>query len=288
MTDITSLSTRRRSIEEVCTIAGTKQPNVPPIPPDSVPNLDQIRKVYDVAFAPGLDKFLESSQHWFAKEGFNFLPGNRKQLGLVLAYLTLVSANHDSGVNENASLASQEARVTWGMLRLCRETDLPAGEEATKLSRRFEIVESLLTHEPLTSTASSISEFIHQEESEAKPESEAKSKEAKKESTFGRQVSKRSEDFWKILESIATAQGRGVEGIADIQESLLHIKKLLDGRENRDIVYSMLLLGWGKNGDPSSERELAKRYLQSEATGRATDQVCATLSGMALRAFDEA
>ena len=58
------------------------------------------------------------------------------------------------------------------------------------------------------------------------------------------------------------------------------------GRRAVILFTAILLLGWGKNGDPSSERELAVRYLQTEAQGRATNQVCATLSGMALRAFN--
>lgn len=284
MADI-GVPTARHSIEEICTIAGTRIPSIPAIPPDSVPNLDSIRKVYDIAFAPGLDKFLESSQQWYAKEGFDLLADNRGLLGLVLAYLTLVSANYESGVNENATLASQEARVTWGLLSLCVRPEQGEADETTKLTHRFQILESLLTGEPLTSTATSISEFIHQEEPEVKPEAKPK-EEAEKQSVFEKQVARRSEEFWKALETIATAQGRGEEGVAEIKGMLEHVKSLLDGRENRDIIYSILLLGWGKNGDPSSERELARRYLQTEAQGRSTNQVCATLSGMALRAFD--
>ena len=284
MTD-THVATARHSIEEICTIAGTRIPNIPAIPPDSVPNLESIRRVYDIAFAPGLDKFLESTQHWYSKAGFDLLANDRALLGLVLAYLTLVSANHDAPTGENATLASQEARVTWGLLSLCSRPDQSDGEETTKLSRRFQVLESLLTSEPLTSTASSISEFIHQEEPEPKPEPRLK-EETTKQSTFDKQVTRRTEDFWKTLESIAMAQGKGEDGDNEIRSMLEHIKGLLDGKESRDIIYSILLLSWGKNGDPSSERELAVRYLQTEAQGRATNQVCATLSGMALRAFN--
>ena len=272
----------RHSIEEICTIAGTKIPSIPAIPPDSVPNLDSIRRVYDIAFASGLDKFLETSQQWFSKEGFDILASNRPLLGLVLAYLTLVSAHHDAPIDANDTLASQEARVNWGLLSLSVRPEHHGDKEADKLAQRFRILDSLLTGEPLTSTPASMSEFVHQE-----PEPEPEPKEEIKQSTFEKQLSKRSEDFWKTLESIASFQGRGGDGVIEIKETLLpQLRALLDGRESRDVIYSAVMLGWGKNGDPSSERELAKRFLQMEASGRATELVCKTMAGMALRAFD--
>ncbi len=272
----------RHSIEEICTISGTKIPTIPAIPQDSVPNLDSIRKVYDIAFAHGLDKFLESSQQWFSKEGFELLAGNRALLGLVLAYLTLVSSNHDAPIDANDTLASQEARVAWGLLSLCVRPDHHGDAEADKLARRFRVLESLLTGEPLTSTPASMSEFVHQE-----PEPEPEPKQDIRQSTFEMQLARRSEDFWRTLEAIASAQGRGNGGVAEIKERLLpQARALLDGRESRDVIYSAVMLGWDKNGDPSSERELAKRFLQAECSGRATDLVCKTVSGMALRAFD--
>jgi hypothetical protein len=247
-----------------------------------VPNLESIRKVYDIAFAPGLDKFLESSAKWFSKDGFDLLAANRSLLGLVLAFLTLVSANHDAPIDANDTLASQEARVTWGLLSLCVRPDHHGDAEADKLARRFRIVESLLTGEPLTSTAASMSEFVHQE-----PEPEPEPKEEVKQSVFEKQLSRRSEDFWKTLESIASAQGRGDDGVTEIKEVLLdQARALLDGKESRDVIYSAVMLGWGKNGEPSSERELAKRFLQTESSGRATELVSKTLAGMGLRAFD--
>ena len=272
----------RHNIEEICTISGTKVPSIPAIPQDSVPNLDSIRKVYDIAFAHGLDKFLDTSQQWFVNQGFELLAGNRALLGLVLAYLTLVSSNHAAPIDSNDTLASQEARVTWGLLSLCVRPDHHGDAEADKLARRFRILESLLTGEPLTSTPASMSEFVHQE-----PEPEPEPKQEVKQSTFEMQLAKRSEDFWRTLESIATAQGRGTSGIVEIKERLLpQARALLDGRESRDVIYSAVMLGWGKNGDPSSERELAKRFLQTECSGRATELVCKTVAGMALRAFD--
>ncbi|KAL6251194.1 hypothetical protein RBB50_001402 [Rhinocladiella similis] len=265
----------RRSIERICTIAGTQVPSIPPIPPDSVPNLESIRKVYDLAFAPGLDKFLESgSSKWFTREGFALLSSDRNQLGRMLAYLTLVS-NHPEASSENATLASQEARVTWALLELCVRPEHDGGEEADRLARRCRAMTSILTGEPFSSPTTSIADFVHQDEAEPEPRMNA----------LERQVAKRSDEFWNLVETAATSQGPNGEGISPA--AVQQCRPLLDGMENRDIIYSIMLLGSraNGNGDLTSERELAKRYLESQANGRATNQVFATISGMALRAY---
>lgn len=256
-----------------------------------------------MAFAPGLDKFLESSEHWYAAHGFDLLASDRNLLGLMLAYLTLVSSNHDAPINHNPTLVSQEARVTWAMLSLCTHSEgaSGAGDEADKLARRFRSIESILTGEPLINTAASMSEFIHAEPDPQQPEAEAEAKAVRDEqerveatrTTFDRQVTRRNSEFWGTLENIATTQGRGAgpwgtgrSNEDEIRDSIAEIRGFLDGKENRDTLYAALLLGWGVNGDPSSERELSKRFLHNQAGGRATNAVAASLSGMCLRALD--
>ena len=320
----------RRTMEEICTISGTKVPSIPAIPPDSVPNLDSIRKVYDIAFAPGLDKVLESPNHWFSRYGFDLLASNRNLLGLMLAYLTLVSNNHDSPINHNPTLVSQEARVTWAMLSLCTIPTLSdqKDDEADILARRFRAIESILTGEPLepsimAATTISMSEFVHQEPEDTdsamgdvKPSmtsmvdatqqflpDQLMSIPTVQPSPFTTQVAKRAQDFWSTLESIATSQSQSSSPFgpvninsfsqsssADVTTTLLpQMKRLLDGKENRDILYSLCLLGWGINNDPSSERELARRFLQNEFGGRANHSaVLGSVAGMCLRARDGA
>ncbi|RMZ80390.1 hypothetical protein DV738_g2813, partial [Chaetothyriales sp. CBS 135597] len=300
-------------MEDICSVGGTKLPPVPAIPPDSVPNLEPISKVYNMNFAPGLDKLLESDNHWFANEGFKLVASDRTLLGLVLAYLTLISNNADNAVGEDATLASQEARVTYGSLRQCVHLEHDGGREGEKLARRFRTIESILTGEPLAVPPASMSEFVdvdmddHQPDPstvEGRVDGDGGDNEGKHLTAFDKQVAKRQDEFWKMLELIATVQGprvgeedagSGVVGGGgggsarqeDVQQAMEQIKSLAEGRENRDILYAILLLGWGKNGDPSSERELAKRFLQSEAQGRATELVFATIAGMGLRAFGE-
>jgi hypothetical protein len=270
----TGIRPSTRTIESICTIAGTKIPSVPPIPPDSVPNLESIRKVYDIAFAPGLDRLLETGQsQWFANQGFLLLCNDRTQLGNMLAYLTLVSSHADLHT-ENATLSSQEARVTWAMLELCIRPDHDGGEEADKLALRCRALGAILTGELFINPTASISDFVHQDEAE--PELKG--------TTLENQIARRSEEFWKLVATAAssrTSSGAGLSAAA-----VRRCRQFLDGMESRDIVYSMMLLASDGNGDLTSERELAKRYLETQANGRATNQVFATISGMALRAFN--
>jgi hypothetical protein len=273
MMDIGSRQTTR-TIESICTIAGTKVPSVPPIPPDSVPNLESIRKVYDIAFAPGLDRLLETGQSkWFANHGFPLLCTDRTQLGNMLAYLTLVSNHADTPV-ENATLASQEARVTWAMLGLCVRPEHDGDEEADQLALRCRALGAILTGETFSNPTASMSDFVHQDEAEPEP----------KETTLERQLARRSEQFWKLVEAAAATRSSSGSGLSGAAVRLC--RSFLDGMENRDIIYSIMLLASGGNGDLTSERELAKRYLETQANGRATNQVFATISGMALRAFE--
>jgi len=265
----------KRSIESICAISGTRIPTIPPIPPDSVPNLESIRKVYDIAFAPGLDKFLGSgSTKWFAREGFALLSVDRVQLGTILAYLTLVS-NHSDTPLDNATLASQEARVTWALLELCIRPEHDGGEEADKLARRCRALSAILTGEPFSSPTTSMADFVHQDDAEPEPRTSA----------LAKQIARRSDEFWKLVETAAASQGPDGEGVE--AAAVERCRPLLDGLENRDIIYSIMLLGSkpSGNGQVTSERELAKRYLESQVNGRATNQVFATISGMALRAF---
>ncbi|KEF56070.1 uncharacterized protein A1O9_07651 [Exophiala aquamarina CBS 119918] len=277
MTDLDSRPDRR-TIESICTIAGAKVPTVPPIPPDSVPNLESIRKIYDIAFAPGLDKVLESgSSKWFAKEGFQLLCADRVQLGNVLAYLTLVSNHTDTSNSDIATLASQEARVTWALLELCVRPEDSSGEETDKLARRCRALGALLTGQPFSSPTTSLADFVHQYEADPEPKTRA----------FEKQAMKRSDDFWKLVETAAANQHPNGHGVPSA--ILSQIRPLLDSQENRDTIYSIMLLGSRAAGhsELSSERDLAKRYLETQASGRATNQVFVTISGMALRAFAE-
>lgn len=310
MTDHHRAFVPKRTIEELCCISGSRAPHVPPLPPDSTPNLESIQQVYDIAFAPGLDKFLETGTlPWFTHHGFSHLVADRGLLAQFLLYLTIISNNHNPNQPENAATQSQEARITWALLNLVVKPAHDGNEEADKFSRRIRAVEALLTGEPLTIVRGSMADFIHSEDG-AMDMDPAPSMNKDVSSVLEKQVQRRSEEFWKYVEKFAEAPRPPPESVDDPSSPLNQAREILDGLENRDILYSMMLLcashghdehpgsrpvsragsvyGGNGNGNGHHQKEpaLARRFLDSEYTdGRASNSVFATVAGLASRAF---
>ncbi|KAJ9664221.1 hypothetical protein H2198_000439 [Neophaeococcomyces mojaviensis] len=301
---------RNRTIEDVCSIHGQRGRDVPPLRPDLVPNFSEIRKVYDTFFAPGLDHVLETGYtKWFALKGFDLLTSDRSLLAQFMLYLTLISNTPNAGVSgpvapEQAALASQEARMTWSLLNLCvRQAQEGNDEDAEKFARRVKALEALLTSEPVVRTGS-MSDFVHQEpdnETDIEMVMEGIPTVANNpllEKPFMKQLAARSDEFWQLIEKASEHPTTIPIEIFD------QARALLDGQENRDIIYSIMLLGSlpkfhenngrldseSNNSSPSraarrQEKEQAARLLETEANGRATNMVLQNLAGMGLRAF---
>ena len=307
---------KTRSIEDLCSINGHRAQPVPPLRPGQVPNLEAIRKVYSTMFATGLDHFLETGpSNWFAQKGFDLLVADQALLAQFLLYLTMVS-NHAAAQNNGhiEALASQEARMTWALFSLCTRpsTSLNSNsstahgsgvggascldeEDTEDVARRVRAIEAIFTGEPILRDAN-MSDFIQDHQDEivgAPPITEVATAPTEQEAqltSFQRQLLRRSDDFWRLVEMAA-------EHPSMVVHELECLRKMLDGRENRDIIFSAMLLSTGPgpaanedNHSPNrsakrQERELARRFLESEANGRATKLVLANMAGIALRAF---
>jgi len=226
-----------------------------------------------------------------------------------MLYLTLISNTLNAGVSgpvapEQAALASQEARMTWSLLNLCvQQAQEGNDEDAERFARRVKALEALLTSEPVVRTGS-MSDFVYQE-----PDSEMDAEMTMEgiptvannpllEKPFMKQLTARSDEFWRLVEKASEHPTTVPTEIFD------QARMLLDGQENRDIIYSIMLLGSppklhengrrpgsdSNNSSPSraarrQEKEQAARLLESEANGRATNMVLQNLAGMGLRAF---
>lgn len=256
-------NTQSRSIEDLCSVGGHRAQPVPPLPPTSNPNFIEIQKVYDSFFASGLDHLLETGPtHFYSTKGFALLASDRSLLAQFMLYLTLISntTSHLQNVStsaavgnghgpEQAALASQEARMVWSFLNLCiRPAQEDGDEEAEKLARRVKSIEALLTGEPIVRTGS-MSDFLHQEpdpEPDQTGDTEMTNPNAGlvqygpqpfEPKPFTRQLVSRSDEFWKLVE-------RAAEKPAAISPELIdETRQLLDGMENRDVIYSLMILG---------------------------------------------
>lgn len=299
---------RPRTIEDICSVNGQRVRDPPLLSANMVPNYAEIRKVYDTFFAPGLDQLIETGNtKWFASRGFDLLTNDRVLLSQFMLYLTLVSTtpNTDPAVvvgPDQAALATHEARTVWALLNLVVHQAQEGGDEhAQVFARRVKALEALLTSEPVVRT-SSMSDFLHQEPDEDVDMAgvpTVPNNPALEPTRFQKQLLSRSEEFWKLVEK-ASEQPTQIKSDLYAQTKLL-----LDGRENRDMVYSMMLLGGiapperensgrrsGENSNNASphrathrqERFVAAKLLEDEVR-RATNAVMQNVAGMALRAF---
>ena len=308
--------TNPRTIEDLWTVNGLCGQEVAPLRPDLVPNFSEIRKVYNTFFAPGLDCLLETgSTRWFALKGWNLLEHDRTILAQFMMYLTFVSnasvpASSAIGTMppEQAMVASQESRVTWSLLNLVVQQAQEGNndDDADRFARRVKSLEAVLTSEPVVRTGS-MSDFVYQD---PEPESDRMDMELTGVPTvannpllnkpFGKQLVARSDEFWQIVEK-ASEKPRLIP-----LETFDKLKTLLDGKEQRDIIYAVMLLGantkpgetgissrpGSSNSSPNrmarrQEKEQAIRMLEQEASGRATNLVLQNIAGMGVRAFSQ-
>jgi len=306
-----------RTIEDLCAINGQRGQEVPPLGPNLVPNFSEIRKVYDTFFAPGLDQLIETgSTKWFALKGWALLMYDRTLLAQFMMYLTLISTypNPSSSASgtlspEQAAPAAQEARMVWACLNLVvSQAQIGNDDDAQKFANRVKALEAILTSESIVRTGS-MADFVHQD-----PEPEADSdvdmsgvptvaNNPLLEKPFSKQMQARSDNFWQLVEEASALPSQVSPEMFD------RLLTLLDGKEERDIIYSIMFLGAQSNrsrantsngntnsrlGSGSSspnraarrqQKEQAIRLLETEAAGRATNMVFQNLAGIGLRAF---
>lgn len=302
-----------RTIEDLCTIANQRPRDLPPLRVDLVPNFSEIRKVYLTFFASGLDHLLETgSTRWFALKGFDLLTSDRSLLAQFMLYLTLISSTLPplaSGAMtvEHAALASQECRMVWALLNLVvRQAQEGNDEDAERFARRVKSLEALLISEPIVRTGS-MSDFVYQDP-EPEPDGDLDmtgiptvANNPLLDKPFSKQMVARSDEFWTLVE-------RASENPRVIRPDLVdRVRQLLDGKEERDIIYAIMLLGslqtqtqtqLGRSTNNSGtttpaltngkkERDIAIKLLETESSGRATNMVLENLAGMGVRAFGQ-
>lgn len=261
-----------RTIEDVCAINGRRGREVPALRHDLVPNFNEIRKVYDTFFAPGLDSLIETgSTKWFSLKGFDLLTNDRSLLAQFMLYLTLISNTNSADPSvaglatmppQQAELASQEARMVWALLNLVvhQAQEGINDEDVDKFARRVKSLEALLTSEPVVRTGS-MSDFVYQD---PEPEGELESMDIDMsgiptvannpllEKPFNKQIVARMEEFWQLVEKASEAPTNIPAQIFD------RLRQLRDGLEQRDIVYSIMLLGASPQKNISTPATIVK------------------------------
>jgi white-opaque regulator 2 len=277
---LTKTAATQKTIDDLCWIDDRVSTAVSASSHHESQNSEALRTIYNTSFAPGLDRLLET--RWFSADGYMSLSSDRSLLTQFENYVAAISTS--------PSVVNQEARLVWALLGMCRRRPLPGfagefindkedtfdGDEVAE--KRLDIIEALITGRQLASNPLA-------EDGAAAPVNPNPP-------TLAQQVKTREQNFWLHVGRFVSASGGDA-----VERILSKSRKLLDNFENRDVIYSIMLMRhigerWNNKqlGEAEDERDrkdwlAAKGFLASEAAGKAMSLVMKRFCSMALRAW---
>ena len=179
----------------------------------------------------------------------------------------------------------------WSMLGMCRKVakDGQVAEEEVKegvldASKRLEIFEALVTGEYMD------------------PDAPPKEAEIRSNGTpLQGQLKNREYEFWRSVYTFLTLRDDEASTAKAIDDALSTCRGLLESRENRDVIYSIMIVRHVgarvaefpnlKQPETNNEKDanvklaVAKRLVEDEASGKGTNQVVQRLCGVAARSW---
>ncbi|KAH8195991.1 hypothetical protein TruAng_009829 [Truncatella angustata] len=263
-------------------------PPKPKVFPDQ-PKLDEIRGLYEEIYASGLEGFFETK--WYTEEW----TGNRlmlqdSTLEMLAGFLSVVGKaeqNNQAAMNEPANV---EFRVVWDLACLALTSEakinppsvIPPDNDPAEARNRVVVIDALLSGEILGNNPL------------VRPP------------PTGDYHRVRELDFWYHLGEFCRVEPVGDPPNPDIlsqrDQILSRIRMLLDGRENRDVLYSIAIMRALSpdypsdfestlpqhldENDPKSKLSVARKFVQDEAkvTGGTTN-IVRRFSELAVIAF---
>ncbi|KAK6594306.1 hypothetical protein H4I95_10818 [Botrytis cinerea] len=239
--------------------------------------LDEAKHLYYSIYSPGLESFLESK--WFSAKGASKLMSDKPLLEKFGTLLLQFSKTIVSDPIAIAHTASVEAKVVWAlacMVKLGAEdakeakaetkSALPAQDDPIEADHRLTVFECLLTGK--VAESNQLTAPVQ---------------------GSGDHHRLRELEFWYTLANF------------DVDETLGTLRNLLDGRENRDVLYSIAIIrAMGQRvseytpsdtplhfdeSDNRSKLLVAKKFVQDEASGSGTTNVIRRLCELATRTW---
>lgn len=275
-------------IDEIIDLLG------PPAPPQQVdPNdnetINEITQVYHEMYAAALSAFFETDWYYFTENGKTSFP---KDPDLVAFMATFLKILRDVKANDQEQMAYSgvlETRIVWRLAKTAASSggvgsamriSLPPENDPSEARSRLLVVEALLSGEYLPSNPLTA------------PMQDA--------SARGRQF-----DFWYLLGEFVRHPDpmKKSEVAAEPRDDVLsRMRLLLDGRENRDVLYSIAIvrelgpyfpLDYASTlpqhldeADPKNRLAVASKFLidESQVTGGTTN-VVRRFSDIAARSY---
>ncbi|GAW20071.1 hypothetical protein ANO14919_095650 [Xylariales sp. No.14919] len=284
--DLTT-SIRKMKVQELVAIGNATFSSVDS--PLSQEQLLEVQDLYEQVYAPGLEKFFETD--WYLKSyGSNALVSNSRVQEVLAAFLKSLTATSTQDVAGMAFSANLEFRVVWELATLVYAIEyevnmshgLPATDDGNEARNRVAVFETLLSgdfldHNPLRPPVENPDNSIYHRNRELR--------------------------FWyNLAEFLLIRDQPNMDATPRRDLILSQLRELLDGRENRDVLYSLTVIRAFTHkfpsdfestlpphldeSDPKSKLAVARKFIQDEArvTGGTTN-VVRRFSELGVRAF---
>lgn len=267
----------------------------PPPAPQPVSHSEQtyndITKVYHEMYAGGLSLFFESTWFYFAEGGKMTFPRDANLIEHMASFLKVLEGVQANDHAQMVYSGALETRIVWELActaygtahgtahgvpdRPNNRSALPGESDAVEVRNRLRVVEALLSGDLLTTNP--LSPPV-----------------ADKDQFRARQF-----DFWYSLAEFLRQRDSHHQAATAREEMLARMRRLLDKRENRDVLYSVAVVRHLAPAletaglpphldetDPKHRLAVASKFILDEAqvTGGTTN-VVRRLSDIAARAY---
>ncbi|KAH6606453.1 hypothetical protein Trco_005606 [Trichoderma cornu-damae] len=286
--DNTYLRAKKMKIDEIIDLLG------PPAPVQQISHTEEtfneITKVYHEMYAGGLSAFFETGWYYFTENGKMTFPKDANLIEHMATFLKILEAVK---ANDHAQMAYSgvlETRIVWELACTAYQMpdrannsmrlSLPPDNDAIEARNRLQVVEALLCGDELLSNPLSppVADGDHHRT--------------------------RQFDFWySLAEFVRRRDNPNAPATIKVREDVLsRMRHLLDGRENRDLLYSIAVVrelaptfdsGYATTipqhldeSDPKNRLAVASKFIldESQVTGGTTN-VVRRFSDIASRAF---
>lgn len=250
---------------------------------------NEITKVYHEMYAGGLSAFFETSWYYFVENGKMSFPKEPNLIEHMATFLKILEAVKANDHSQMAYSGVLETRIVWELACVAYQTPersnqamrvaMPPDGDATEARNRLHVVDTLLCGEYLLTNPL------------APPLSDADVHRT------------RQFDFWYSLAEFIRRRDNpdSPHAVQAREDALSRMRHLLDGRENRDVLYSIAVVrelapsygpSYGSTpqhldeSDPKNRLAVASKFILDEAqvTGGTTN-VVRRFSDIASRAF---
>ncbi|KAL6811171.1 hypothetical protein GGI42DRAFT_211471 [Trichoderma sp. SZMC 28013] len=286
--DNSYLRAKKMKIDEIIDLLG------PPAPVQQISHTEEtfneITKVYHEMYASGLSAFFETSWYYFTENGKMSFPKDANLIEHMATFLKILEAVKANDHTQMAYSGVLETRIVWELACTAYQIPdrannsmrltLPPDNDPTEARSRLQVVEALLCGDELLSNPLSppVADADHHRV--------------------------RQFDFWySLAEFVRRRDNPNSPSTVKIREDVLsRMRHLLDGRENRDVLYSIAVVrelapnfdsGYAATipqhldeSDPKNRLAVASKFIldESQVTGGTTN-VVRRFSDIASRAF---